>query len=73
MLSFNYHNVYMCIILLDALCFTQTSYAVNESVGIARLNLQLSRPLPNDTAIRFLYLDFSATRKLYMFYVHTNI
>ena len=49
---------------LDTLCFDQRSYAVREDEGPLVMSLRLSRALPFDVYLKFVYKSYSALGKL---------
>ena len=59
---FNLWCIYVCVHnSLDTLCFTQSSFRVDENIGIANLTVTLSRRLAIDVLVEFRYTDLSAT------------
>lgn len=62
-----YHIVLPHLIIcfhLDTFCFDANSYPVNEDDGVVVMTLTLSRALPFNISVKFLYEDRSANRKL---------
>ena len=49
---------------LDTFCFDRSSYAVSEDEGPLVMGLTLSRALPFDIIVHFLYRDLTAVGKL---------
>ena len=52
-------------VYLDTFCFNQTTYMVSESVGVVQMTLVLSRPLQDNTVVRFAYVGLTAFGKLH--------
>ena len=64
-----YHIVLPHLIIcfhLDTFCFDRNSYQVNEDDGFLIMTLTLSRALPFNISVKFLYEDLTAYRKLVM-------
>lgn len=49
---------------LDTFCFDQLSYVVLEDGGPLLMSMSLSRALPFDILVRFIYRDLNAFGKL---------
>ena len=52
----------MCV-QLDVFCFTQSIYVLDENSN-ATLTAELSRPLQEDIAVKFAYINITANGKL---------
>ena len=60
---FNTILLMMCF-QLDTFCFDQRSYVVLEDGGPLLMSMSLSRALPFDILVRFIYRDLTAFGKL---------
>ena len=60
---FNTILLMMCF-HLDTLCFDLPSYTILEDGGPLLMSMSLSRTLPFDILVRFLYMDFNAFGEL---------
>ena len=60
-ITFYYH-----VFHVDTLCFDEKSYMIMEDKGPLNMTLTLSKPLPFDITVKFLYEDLKATGKLMM-------
>ena len=50
---------------LDTLCFNRSAYWIEEDKGPVLMTLILSRALPFNVSVRFLYTDENAIGKLH--------
>ena len=54
---------------LDTFCFEERSYSVREDDGSVNMTLTLSKALPFNISVKFVYTDLTARGKLVMYYV----